>query len=100
MSLFREYVREIHEVPEIMDTTAGDQVTAFAGQAEALDKVVEQAFVHFLVVDEANGFAFAAVLESLFYLLDEGRGNVVVEVDLGIAGYLEDPGVVGVVAEI
>src|ERR1700722_10200632 len=100
MALFGEDIREVHEVAEVMDAAAGQQVAAFAGEVEPFDEVVKEALVHFLVVYEADGFAFSAILESFFDLLDEGRGHVVVEVDLGVAGDLEDPGVVGVITKI
>src|SRR6185312_16248244 len=95
-----ENVREIHEMPKIMDTAAGDEVAALAGQVEPFEQVFQQPLIHLFVINETDGFAFAPVLQSFFNLLDQRRRDVVVDIDLRIAGNLEDPAFIGIVTEI
>jgi hypothetical protein len=98
-ALFWENIREIHEVPEIVNPPARDQI-ALASNIHSLDDVFEKAFVHFLVIDKSHGFALAAVLQPFLQLLYQCRGDIVIDVYFGVAGDLEDPGLIGIIAEI
>src|SRR6185436_11162742 len=61
LSFFLEYIREIHEMPEIM--YAASRYQAFLSrQVQFADQVIEQPAIHLFVEYKTDGFAFTPVL--------------------------------------
>src|SRR6185312_2955189 len=100
LSFFREYVWKINKVPEIMDTSARDQVTAFSRQVETLDEIVHEPLIHFPVVYEPGRTTLATILQPFLDLLHQRRADIVVDVDLSVARHFENPGFIRIVSEI
>src|SRR5687768_15085129 len=94
-----EHVREIHKMAEIMDTAARYQAF-ITREVELAHEVIEQPFVHLLVENKTYGLAFTAVFYAFFDLLNDGGGNVVIDIDFGILGHFEHPASITVIAEI
>src|SRR6476620_2952369 len=83
LALFSEYIREFHEVPEVMNTSTR-QDNVFPTKIQPADQVCEQSLVHFLIIYKSNRFAFAPVLYSLFNFLNQRSGDVIIQVNLRI----------------
>jgi hypothetical protein len=91
-------VGEVHEVLEVVVPSTGDKVVVVA-QVELFLDVVQEISGDVLVIDQPHGLAFAAAAYAPGDFLQEALGDVVVDVQLGIAGELDGVGFVFVVFE-
>src|SRR5215218_9096596 len=90
---------EVHELPKVMDTATGDDIIAF-GKIEPADKKLQQTRVRFLIVNKTDRLTLATVLQTLFNFLYEGSGNIIVNIDLCVACYVKNSGMVMIISEI
>src|SRR5690606_13211984 len=78
-----------HEVFEVVDAPAGDEVV-LSGKRKPLHEVIEQAGVDVAVEDEAGGAAALPRFQAFLQLFDEVGVDIVVQLELRIARYLDD----------
>src|SRR5580704_1618369 len=84
---------------EVVYPSSRDQVSFFIN-IQSFGQVLQEPFVHLLVIHKADGLASSAVTQTFFDLLDKCGRNIIIDIYLCILGDLKDPGLVAVITEI
>src|SRR5688572_3045673 len=95
----KNFFREIHELPEIMNAASWNNIITF-GKIEFSDKEFQQTRIHFLVINETYRFSFFPVFQSLFNFLNKCCRDIIIHIYLRISCYFEYSGMIMVISEI
>src|SRR5690606_27053642 len=85
---FYEFLRfknlwKIHKMLEIMDLLSRNN-TVFLRKIKLLNQESDQGSIHILIKNKTGRFSFSSVFNSLFDFFDQGRINVIIQIEFSV----------------
>src|SRR5450755_4363691 len=70
LPLSGKHIREIHKMPEIMYSSAWNDRSFFC-QVKSFDQIIQEVYIHLLIIDKTNEFPLTPVLQTFFNFFNE-----------------------------